>query len=65
MQTKDLVFDFSCNRQTLEELGEQFPNEISSIFFETLIIEAIKFVDLPVLVVASEDSYSALVLYFQ
>ncbi len=65
MQAEDLVFDFSRNRQTLEELSKQLPDEVSSIFFETLIIEAIQFVDLPVLVVASENGYSVLMLYFQ
>jgi hypothetical protein len=53
MQAKNLIFYLSCNRQALEEVSKHFPYEISAIFFETLIIEAIELVNLAILVIAS------------
>jgi len=65
MQAENLVLDFSCDWQALEKFSKEFPDEVSSVFFEALVIEAIEFVDLPVLMVASEYRDPVLVLNFE
>ena len=61
MQTKDLIFYFSSDRQALEEISKAPPNGISGILLETLIVKAIKFIDFSVLVVAAKDGDAAAV----
>ena len=56
MEAEDLVFDFCCDWQALEDVSEHFPDEIRPIFLETLIVEAVEFVDFPVFMVSTKDS---------
>jgi hypothetical protein len=62
VQAKDLIFDFRCNWQALEDISEHLPDEVGAVFPEALVIEAVELVDLAVLVVASEDSDAGAVL---
>lgn len=55
MQAEDLVLNLCGDGETLEEIREHLPDEISSVLLEALIIEAVQFIDLSVLVVAPED----------
>lgn len=54
MEAEDLVVDFCSNRQALEDFRKQFPYQISTIFPQTLVVESVELVDLPVLVVPSQ-----------
>lgn len=59
MQTEDLILNLRGNGQTLEQISKHLPNEVRSVFLEALIIEAVKFINLSVLVISPEDGDSA------
>jgi hypothetical protein len=65
VQAEKLIFDFRCDWKTLKEVCEHFPNEVVPVFLEAFIIEPVKFVDLTVLVVASEEGDAGGVLDFE
>lgn len=62
MEAKYLVLNDCGDGEALKDVSEEFPDEVSVIFFEAFVIEAVEFVDLSVLVVAAENSDPALVL---
>lgn len=65
VEAEDLIFYFCCHWQALEDIGEHFPDEISAVFFEALIVEAVELVDFPIFVVSAEDGDAAAMLDFE
>lgn len=65
MKAKDRAIDDSSDRQALKDFSEPFPDSISVIFLLTFIIETVKFIDLSILVVSSENGDSVFVFYFE
>jgi hypothetical protein len=65
MKAEHLVLDQCGEGQTHEDLGEEFPNGLSPIFLQTLIIETVLTVYLAVLVVTTEEGYTVAVFYFE
>ena len=63
MHTQDFVIDEGCNRHAVENILKFFPkSDAISVF--TLIIEAVNTVDLPALVVTSQEEEVFLKLNF-
>ena len=65
MQAKHLVLYFCCNRETLKDVSKQLPNLFSSVFAQAFIIEAIKFIDFPIFMIAPKECDSAFVFDFE
>lgn len=65
VEAKDLIFNNSGKRQVHEDLGEHFPDGFVSILFHTFFIEAIKLIDLPILMVSSQNGNPVSVVYLQ
>lgn len=55
MQTEDLVFNESSEREVVEEVGEVLPNVGVAVLAEALVVEAVNLSDLAGFVVATED----------
>lgn len=60
MEAEDLLFNYCCEGQVIEEVGEVFPHIGVSVLAEALVVETIDLGDLARLVVASEDGDSVL-----
>lgn len=65
MEAEDRAIDNGGQGQALEDLGEHLPDRIGVVFFMAFVVETVQFVDLAVLVIASEDGDSAFVLDFE
>lgn len=55
VQAEDLILNFCCHWQTLENISEHLPDKVRPVLPETLVVKSVELVDLPVLVVAPED----------
>lgn len=58
MEAEDLIFDYSCYRQVVEEISEVFPYIGIAVFSLAFIVEAIDLCDLSAFMISSQDSYS-------
>jgi len=65
MKAENLIFDYSCQGQVIEELCELFPNVCVAVFPQAFIIKSIHLCDLSTLMVASKNSESVLEADFQ
>lgn len=65
MKTKYLIINISCNRQALKEVCKHFPDEFSSIFFETLIIKTIQLVNFSILVITTKNCDTTAIFDFK
>lgn len=65
MHTKDLVVHHCCNCQVVENLSERSPYIQRTVFFDTLVVEAVDLSDESGLVVASEESDSVFIPDFE
>ena len=65
MQTEDLVLNYRCEGQVVEQICEVLPDVRVAIFAEALIVETIDLSDLSRLVIASENCDAVLKAHFQ
>ena len=65
MQTEDLVLNYRCEGQVVEQICEVLPDVRVAIFAEALVVESIDLSDLTRLVIASDQSDTLRVTNFQ
>ena len=65
VQTEDLVFNYSRQRQVVEKFSEVFPNVGIAVLAQALVVEAIHLRDLSAFVVAAKNRQSVFEAHFQ
>ena len=65
METEDRTINDSWDREALKNLSKPFPDRISVVLFLALIIKTVKFVNLSVFMISSQDGDSVFVFYFE
>lgn len=64
MEGEDLIFDYRCQWQVVEEISKELPDIGVAVFAHAFIVKTIHLGDLPALVVASQNRKSVSVAHF-
>jgi hypothetical protein len=65
MQTKNLFFDESCEREIIEKVSEVLPHIRIAVFAQTFVVKAINLGDLSTLVISTQDKDAFFVANFK